>query len=152
MPGHGQRIVGQGADLCSLTAVPARTSWKTEMSTPDLKHLELSREKDIVLIEITTPEFRAPDIAAELSAELTRVAAQDWAQRLLVNCQGVRFFSSTAFAALVGLVKRCMTAGKQVRFCAMGPEILLGAQIIGLDKIAPIDDTEGAALDAYGNG
>jgi anti-anti-sigma factor len=120
------------------------------MSTPDLKHLDLSRSKDVVLIEITSPEFRAPDIALELSAELARVAAQDWAHRLLVNCKRVRFCSSTAFAALVGLVKRCMTAGKQVRFCDMGPEILLGAQIIGLDKLAPIDDTEAAALAAYG--
>lgn len=119
------------------------------MSTPELKHVELSRLKDVVLVEITTREFRAPDPALELSAELARVAGQDWAQKLLVNCKHVQFLSSTAFAALFGVVKRCMSSGKQVRFCSMSPEILLGAQIVGLDKVAEIDESEATALAAF---
>ena len=119
------------------------------MSAPDLKHVKLSTLKDVVLIEITTRDFHGPDTARELSAELTRVAHQEWAKRLLVDCKQIRFFSSTAFAALVGLVKRCTEAGKQVRFCAMAPEVLLGAQIIGLDKLTPIDESEATALAAF---
>jgi len=119
------------------------------MSAPELKHVELSRLKDVVLIEITTRDFYEPDTARELSAELARVADQEWAQKLLVNCKRIRFLSSTAFAALFSLVKRCTSSGKQVRFCAMSPEILLGAQIIGLDKVAQIDDSEAAALAAF---
>jgi anti-anti-sigma factor len=119
------------------------------MSTPELNHVALSRTNDVVLIEITTQHFHTPDTALELSAELARVAGQDWAQRLVVNCKRILFFSSTGFAALVGLVKRCTSAGKQVRFCNMAPEILLGAQITGLDKLAPIDASETAALAAY---
>ena len=122
------------------------------MSTPELKHVELSRQNNVVLIEVTTREFRGPEAALEFSAELTRVMAQDWAQSLLVNCKRISFLSSTGFAALVGLVKRCGSAGKQVRFCAMGPEVLLGAQIIGLDRLAHIDDSEAAALAAYAQG
>jgi anti-anti-sigma factor len=119
------------------------------MSTTDLQHVELSRLKDVVLIEITTRDFHGPDTARELSAELARVAAQDWAGRLLVDCKKVRFLCSTAFAALVGLVKRCADSGKPLRFCAMAPEIFLGAQIIGLDKLSHIDDSEAAALAAF---
>jgi anti-anti-sigma factor len=119
------------------------------MSTSELKHVELSRLEDVVLIEITTPDFYGPDTARELSAELARVAEQDWAGKLLVDCKRIRFFCSTAFAALVGLVKRCTSADKQLRFCAMAPEILLGAQIIGLDKLSQIDDSEAAALAAF---
>jgi len=119
------------------------------MSTAELNHVELSRLKDVVLIEITTPDFHGPDAALELSAELARVAGQEWAQRLLVNCERIRFLSSTAFAALVSLVKRCTSSGKQVRFCAMAPEVLLGAQIIGLDQLSQIDDSEAAALAAF---
>jgi anti-anti-sigma factor len=119
------------------------------MSTPDLKHIALSRSEDVVLVEITTQEFRSPDAAAELSAELTCVAAQDWAGRLLVDCKRVRFLSSTAFAALFGLVSRCRKSGKEIRFCGMGPELLLGAEIVGLDKVAGIDATEADALAAF---
>ncbi|MGO9470002.1 MAG: STAS domain-containing protein [Isosphaeraceae bacterium] len=119
------------------------------MAAPELKHVELSRLKDVVLIQITTREFRGPETAHELSAELARVAGQEWAQKLLVNCKRLRFLSSTAFAALFGLVKRCTGSGKQVRFCDMGPDILLGAQIINLDKVAPIDASEAAALTAF---
>lgn len=119
------------------------------ITTPELKHVELSRLKDVVLVEITTREFRGPDSAQELSAELARVAGQDWAYKLLVNCKHVRFFSSTAFAALVALVSRCKNLHKQVRFCQMSPELLLGAQIIGLDKVAEIDASETEALAAH---
>jgi len=119
------------------------------MPTPELKHVELSRLKDVTLIEITTPEFRGPDTAQELSAELARVADQEWAHKLLVNCKRIRFISSTAFAALFSLVKRCTGLGKQVRFCEMGPDLMLGAQIISLDKVAQIDDSEAAALAAF---
>jgi anti-anti-sigma factor len=119
------------------------------MSTPELKHVELSRLEDVVLIKITTRDFHGPEAARELSAELARVADQEWAHMLLVNCERLRFLSSTAFVALVSLVKRCTSSGKKVRFCAMAPEILLGAQIIGLDKLAPIDDSEAAALAAF---
>jgi len=122
------------------------------MSAPELKHVKLSTSKDVVLIEITTPDFHGPETARELSAELTRVAEQEWAARLLVDCKRIHFLCSTAFAALVGLVKRCTSAKKQVRFCAMPPEILLGAQIIGLDKLSPIDDTEASALAAFSQG
>jgi anti-anti-sigma factor len=119
------------------------------MSTPELKHVQLSRLKDVVLIDITTPDFYGPDAARELSAELVRVADQPWAERLLVKCERLRFLSSTAFAALVSLVRRCTNSGKQVRFCGMAPELLCGAQIIGLDKISAIDDREAAALAAF---
>jgi anti-anti-sigma factor len=119
------------------------------MSTPELKHVELSTLKDVVLIAITTRDFHGPDTARELSAELARVAEQEWATRLLVDCKRVRFLCSSAFAAFVSLTKRCNSSGKQVRFCSMVPEVLIGAQIISLDKLAPIDADEAAALAAY---
>jgi anti-sigma B factor antagonist len=119
------------------------------MSTTELKHVALSRQDDIVLIQVTTRGFHAPDAARELSSELERIVGQDWAQKLLVNCDRISFLSSTAFAALVKLVRLCKSSGKQVRFCAMAPEILLGAQIIGLDRLAMIDEKEATAIASF---
>jgi anti-anti-sigma regulatory factor len=122
------------------------------MATPELKHLRLSTVDEVTLIEITTRDFRSPEASMELSSELRRVGGQEWAKCLLIDCQRLRFLCSTAFAGLVKLVTWSISAGKQVRFCSMPPEVRLGAEIIGLDKLAPIDVDEATALAAFAVG
>ena len=119
------------------------------MSSPDFQHLRLSMVKDVAVVEIRTRDLHGPQLAQELGAELALVTAQDWARRLLVNFRRVAFLSSTGFAALFRLMRRAQAEGRQVKFCAMEPGVRLGAEIVGLDKVAEIHDDEGAALRAF---
>jgi anti-sigma B factor antagonist len=119
------------------------------MPDPDFQHIRMSMVKDVAVVEILTKEMHSPSQARELGAELALVMAQDWAKRLLVNFRHVSFLGSTGFAALFTLVSQAKTEGRQVRFCDMKPPVRLGAEIVGLDKVAEIHDNESSALLAF---
>ena len=119
------------------------------MADAGFQHLRLSMVQDVAVVEIRTRDIHGPQVAQELGAELALVTAQDWARRLLVNFRRVAFLSSTGFAALFRLVSRARAEGREVKLCAMEPGVRLGAEIVGLDKVAEIRDDEGAALRAF---
>src|SRR5271166_3588792 len=120
------------------------------MADADFQHLHVSMVKDVAVVEIRTKEVHGTKPAQELGAELALVTAQDWARRLLVNFRRVGFLSSTGFAVLFKLVTRAKAEGREVKFCNMDPGVRLGAEIVGLDKIAEIHDSENKALLAFG--
>ena len=119
------------------------------MPDPQFQHLKLSMVKDVAVVEICTKELQGVQLAQELDHELTVVMAQDWAGRIVIDFRKVAYLSSTGFAAIFKLVSRARAEGRQVKFCAMEHGVRLGAEIVGLDKVAEIHDDEGAALRAF---
>jgi anti-sigma B factor antagonist len=120
------------------------------MTTANFDHIQTSMVGDVAVVEIVAKDLRGPDAALELGAELTAVAAQEWAKRLLINFRHVRYLSSTGFAVLVKLLSQANDSDQQVKFCAMDPDVRIGADIIGLAKYVDIHDTEASALKAFG--
>jgi anti-anti-sigma factor len=118
------------------------------MAVADIQHLRLSMVKDVAVVEIRTKDIHGPQLAQELGRELAVVTAQGWAKRVLVNFHRVGFLSSTGFAAIFKLVSRARAEGREVKLCAMNPGVRLGAEVVGLNKVAEIHD-EGAALRAF---
>jgi anti-anti-sigma factor len=119
------------------------------MSTVDFQHVLTNMVGDVAVVEIQTKELRFPAQAQELGNELGLIADQDWAGKLLVNLHRIKYLSSTGFAVLVNLVNAAKAKGHAVKFCALDPEVRIGADIIGLDKLAEIHDTEHDALEAF---
>jgi anti-anti-sigma factor len=118
-------------------------------STSDFQHLRLSRVKDIVLVEIVSKDLQGPTAARELGAELSLVSAQEWAKRLVLNFSAIKYLSSTGFAAIFKLVKEFTAVGGQVAVSNLEPGLRLGAEIVGLDKVVPIYDSEAAAIASF---
>jgi anti-sigma B factor antagonist len=118
-------------------------------STSDFQHLRLSRIKDIVVVEILTKDLQGPTAARELGAELSLVSAQDWATRIVLNFHRINYLSSTGFAVLFKLVSRVTALGGQIAVCNMEPGLRLGAEIVGLDKVVSIYDSEAAAIASF---
>ena len=119
------------------------------MTDAEFQHLRLSMVKDVAVVEIRTQDIQGPQLAQELGTELALVIAQDWARRVLVDFRRVAFLSSTGFAALFRLVSRAQAEGREVRLCGMGAGMRLGAEIVGLDKVAEIHQNERSALAAF---
>jgi anti-sigma B factor antagonist len=119
------------------------------MPDADFQHIRVTMVKDVAVVEIRTKELHGPMLSQGLGAELAMVTAQEWARRLLVNFGRVGFLSSTGFAALFNVVRRAKADGREVKFCGMELGVRLGAEIIGLDKIVEIHETEGSALLAF---
>jgi anti-sigma B factor antagonist len=122
------------------------------MPNPDLIHLNLTTVNDVVLVEIITDDVQGPALAQELGAELARVAAQDWAKKLLIDFKRVRYLSSTGFAEIFRVVKAFKAAGGQIKLCNMDQKIRLGAEIVGLEQVVEICATESAAMARFKQG
>ena len=120
------------------------------MTTADFQHLRLSMVKDVAVVEVLTKDLRGPELAQELGRELTAVAGQEWAGRILVDLRHVRYLSSTGFAVLVKLASQVQAAGRQVKLCNIDPDVRIGADIIGLGRVVEIHDSEDSALEAFG--
>jgi anti-sigma B factor antagonist len=119
------------------------------MTETDFQHIHVSMVKDVAVVEIRTKDMHGPVLAKELGAELALVTAQEWARRLVVNFGRVGFLSSTGFAVLFKLVSRAKAEGREVKLCAMQPGVRLGAEIVGLDKLVNVYESESSALLAF---
>ena len=119
------------------------------MSTADFQHIKTNMVGDVAVVEVMSNELRFPPQCHELESELNLIAGQDWAKHLLINLGRTRYVCSTGFGVLVNLVKKMKTQGREIKFSDMDPAVRLGAEIIGLDKVAEIHDTEHEALKAF---
>jgi anti-sigma B factor antagonist len=118
-------------------------------STSDFQHLRLSRVKDIVVVEIVSKDLQGPTAARELGAELLLVTTQGLATRIVLNFHRNNYLSSTGFAVLFKLISRVTAQGGKVAVCNMEPGLRLGAEIVGLDKVVSIYDSEAAAIASF---
>jgi stage II sporulation protein AA (anti-sigma F factor antagonist) len=119
------------------------------MATVEFHHIKANMVGDVAVVEVLTKELRFPPQARELGEELELITAQDWAKQLLINMSHVKYLSSTGFAVLVNVVKQARERSDVVKFCAFHPEVRIGADIIGLDKLAEVHDTEHDALKSF---
>src|SRR5262249_15972887 len=119
------------------------------MSTADFQHIKTNMVGDVAVVEVLSKELRFPAQCQELASELYLVAGQDWAKKLLVNLPRTPYLFITPFHVLGNLVNRARNDGRAVKFCALDPEVRIGADIIGLDKVAELYETEHEALKAF---
>lgn len=120
------------------------------MSNVEFQHIKANMVDDVAVVEVLTKELRFPAQAQELGRELSMIEGQQWAKRLVVNVHHVKYMSSTGFAVLFNLVKQARETGNVLKFCGFHPEVRIGADIIGLDKLAQIYETEHEALASFG--
>jgi anti-sigma B factor antagonist len=119
------------------------------MAEPAFQHIRLSRVGDVVVIELITKEIQGPTLAQELGTELKQVLAQDWAKRLVIDLYKVTYLSSSGFAAIFRVVSESRKKGIEVKLCGMDGAVELGANIVGLDKVAEIHANQQSALKAF---
>lgn len=118
-------------------------------SPPEFEMLVLNMVGDVAVAQVATHELRFPNQAQGLSYELGLVVGQTWAAKTLIDLTQVQYIGSSAYAVLVGVVKKAQGLGHVVKFCGMGDEVRIGADIIGLDRIAEIHPTEAEALPSF---
>ena len=118
-------------------------------SPPEFELLALNMVGDVAVAQVTAHELRFPNQAQALSYELGLVVGQDWAAKTLVDLGRVQYVGSTAYAVFFGLVKKARELGHSLKFCGLNQEVRIGADIIGLDRLAEIYPTEAEALAAF---
>lgn len=119
------------------------------MSNPDFETIRMSMVGDVAVVEVLARELRFPHQVEDFSRELELVVAQDWAAKTLLNLSRTNFIGSTCFAVFFRLVSQARAAGRSIKFCGLNEDVRIGADIIGLDKLAEIYPTEEEALASF---
>jgi anti-anti-sigma factor len=125
------------------------------MPGPDFKHVSVTTDDDVLVVEIITSAVQGPAQAQEVGAELARVAAEFRARKVLVDFTRVRYLGSVAFAALSRVVKTVRGAGGQIKFCCMDPsvrsaaDVIFGADVVGSQNAVEIHESRVRAVVSF---
>jgi anti-anti-sigma factor len=111
-------------------------------------HFDLQMHGGVAVATVVSPEIRHPGPAQELGAELARLVEHDKLTRVVIDLSHTRYLSSTAFAVLLSFAKKVEAAHGQLRIAGMQPDVLVGANIIGLGRIVEIHPDVASALAA----
>ena len=116
------------------------------MSAVDSGFFDLEESGVVAIVRMKVATIRHPPQAQEFSSDLVDLLETYKRTRIVVNLRGTHYLGSSAFAALFGLAKRLDAVGGKVALCELDPDLLTGANILGLGTIIPIVPTEAEAL------
>lgn len=103
----------------------------------------------VAVARVLDEEIRQPAAAADLGADLGRLAGEGGPRRVVVDLGRARYLCSSAFAVLVNFARKVEASGGAVRLCGLHPDVAVGANIIGLGRVVPIHDDRDAALASF---
>ena len=116
-------------------------------SRPMAEHTHLKTEwRDGVLIaEITAASLA--DYEAQVVAQAVLAEAPKANHRVVADLKAVQFMSSAGLGMLVSLHKACKAEGGKLIACNIAQEIMGVLKMTHLDKLIPITDERGKAIE-----
>ena len=118
------------------------------MSTLAADYFDLDDLGGVAIVRVMATAIRHPEHAQEFSAELASLVEKEGRTRLVLDMRECDYLGSTAFAAILGLYKKVNAAGGKLAIFGFRPDVLVGANIIGMGHIIPIVDDENQAIAA----
>lgn len=119
------------------------------MARRSTTHFDLELIDDVAVAYVTSPEIRHPAPAQELSAELTQLLERDRYTKFVIDLSDTRYLSSTGFAVILTFAKKVEAAKGQLKITGLQPDVMVGANIIGLGRIVEIHPDVDSALAAF---
>lgn len=119
------------------------------MAHVQFAHFDLEHAGDVTIARVRSREIRHPAQALEFGADLGAALQQDGAGKVLIDFTGNNYLCSTAFATLLNLARDVQQRGGTLKVCCFDPDVLRGANIIGLGRVVPIFDDVKTALNSF---
>lgn len=108
-------------------------------------HIQVRKNSDIPVIDLTG------EVDAYTSArfrEMMIEIIEDGGVSLIVNMARVEYIDSSGLGALVGGLKRASEHGGRILIVCDRPQVRKVFEITGLEKVFPLYEDEGGAVDA----
>ena len=116
--------------------------------TEQTPRMNVTREGDVTIIELTDRKILDEINIAQIGEELTQLADQSDAPKLLIDFASVSHMSSSALGMLITLHKRIREKGGELRFCNIQPAIYEVFVITRLNEIFRICRTRAEAIES----
>ncbi len=111
--------------------------------------IELDNVDDVSVVKFMDDKVVDPDRIERLGSELLSLAGDEQRQKLLINFENVRFFSSAAINKLIVLEKRVRSHGGELRLSNLRPEVKDLFSFTNLDGLFNIMDEQTDAIDSF---
>lgn len=112
------------------------------------KIIDLATTDQYTLVTFKVPSISNASAVDSISEILRPMVDSGQIQRLIVDFQGVRFFSSLVLGMLVDMWQRLNKAGGAVVISGIDPQLSRVFRITSLDKIFQFYPDTNAAIDA----
>src|SRR5947208_2228421 len=89
----------------------------------------------VLIVRILSDTLRYPERATEVGEQLVALLAREGPRRYLIDLSRSHYLSSTGFATLVSFARKVDAAGGQLKLSGLNPDELVGARIIGLERM-----------------
>ena len=116
------------------------------MTPTESDYFDLHASGGAKIARVTADVIRHPEQAHEFARDLLALVDRDGVRALVIDLRRTHYLGSTAFGALFGLAKHMAALGGKLALCSLHPDLVTGANILGLGSIVPIFDTEAQAL------
>ena len=111
--------------------------------------IELNDVDDVSVVKFTDEKVVDPARIEKMGTELLSLTGDDEGQKLLLNFENVKFFSSAAINKLIVLEKRVRSQGGKLRLSNLRPEVKDLFSFTNLDGLFTISDGESEAMDSF---
>ncbi|MEM9412418.1 MAG: STAS domain-containing protein [Planctomycetota bacterium] len=115
----------------------------------DFECIELNDVDDVSVVKFTDEKVVDPARIEKMGSELLSLTGQDEHQKVLLNFENVRFFSSAAINKLIVLEKRMRSQGGKLRLSNLRPEVKDLFSFTNLDGLFKISDGESDAMNTF---
>ena len=115
----------------------------------DFECIELDDVNDVAVVKFMDEKVVDPARIEKMGTELLSLAGSEDRQKLLINFENVRFFSSAAINKLIVLEKRMRAQGGKLKLSNLRPEVKDLFSFTNLDGLFNINDRQSDAIDSF---
>lgn len=117
------------------------------MPSEPRRHIHVTPVNDVAVIGFTAPDsvFQTRDVQ-ELDDELNRLVTEEGRTRLLLDLNGIKYFSSSILVRLINLKKKVDLADGRFAICCLTPVMSDTFRVSKLDTLFDIYDDVATAL------
>lgn len=116
--------------------------------TENENKLNIQNEGDIVIVSFTSPSISSISGLDEIATQLRDYVSQNKPKKVIVDFEGVKFFSSQVLGLLVDLWQRLKDFGGKLAISAIDPQLNRVFKITNLDRIFEFYPDKAAAIKA----
>ena len=111
--------------------------------------IELHNVEDVSVVKFSDEKVVDPARIEKMGSELLSLAEEETRDKLLINFENVRFFSSAAINKLIVLEKRVRAKGAKLRLSNLRPEVKDLFSFTNLDGLFNIMEEQKEAIHSF---
>ena len=119
------------------------------MSEETTPHIAVEERDGVVVARLLDAMIFDEEQIHAVGEELDRIVARPAARRLVLDLDKVQYLSSAAIGKFLGVRRKVVARGGQLKLCCIRPEVLETFQLTRLDSVFQMHQDEAEAVAGF---